>query len=600
MTVGGFLARCGLPTPQIKYFVEAIARTAGDPEPQDRRKAAEDHSLEFHAGRPARGYPQLVEAFGEKVAKKVAEWLNYKGPTGDAEERHARATYFSDADGIWKKTGDAPVRLANFTADIVEDVAVDDGSGEIKRKFVIKHAIKGREGTVQIAAEQFDNLSWVTREMGSDATITPGQYVRAHLANAIKTLNADERIRGVVYAHVGWRKIDGRLLYLHAAGAIGVDGPVEGIRVELEGELAQFTLPTVDPNPQAALRTSLRMLDMAPKQKTWLLLAATFLAPLGEFVPLTTSVFFTGGTGTRKTAMQAIGQGHWYWEETGKRLPANWSSTANALEATAFRAKDALLVVDDFCPRGAPIDVARYHHAAERLFRAQGNRAGRGRMFADGRLRAQMHPRGLLAASGEDTPSGHSLRARTMICEISADDVDLRVLTELQKAAGDGVLKQTMAGYVRFIAGQDTSGSVARLATLRTEATKSVGGGHTRTPENVALLMLGVENLLAYAESVGADADAKKLRSEAWEALLAAGKEQDRHQKDEQPHERFKALLGDLLSSGRAHIKDSVDGRKPSLYARELGWVEKHKVDDDGFDTVVWHPCGHAIGWLKT
>jgi len=42
LSLGGFLARAGLPTPQIKYLVEAIARTAGDAEHQDRKATAED------------------------------------------------------------------------------------------------------------------------------------------------------------------------------------------------------------------------------------------------------------------------------------------------------------------------------------------------------------------------------------------------------------------------------------------------------------------------------------------------------------------------------------------------------------------------------
>jgi hypothetical protein len=400
-------------------------------------------------------------------------------------------------------------------------------------------------------------------------------------------------VRGTVYAHLGWREIGGQWLYLHADGAIGANGPVDGVRVELDGELSQFALPTVPvADPRGALQASLRMLDMAPKRITWPLLAATYLAPLGGFVPITVALFFTGGTGTRKSAMQAIAQGHWYWEQDGKKLPANWSSTANSLEALAFRAKDALLVIDDFCPRGTTADVQRYHHNAERLFRAQANHAGRGRMNADSSLRTEMHPRGLLAASGEDTPSGHSLRARKMICEISPNDVDLSVLTELQTAAATGVLKEAMASYIKYVAGQEKSGFKGRLTALRAEAAKRVSVGHTRTPENAALLMLGVENLLSYAVSIGADIDVEKLKGEAWEALLATGEEQDRHQRDEQPPERFKALFCGLLSSGRAHIRDARSDYPPGN-ARMLGWTEKEYGDK-----LLFQPGGNSIGWI--
>jgi putative DNA primase/helicase len=86
LSLGGFLARIGLPAPKIKYLVEAIARTAGDAEHQDRKNTAEDAAQAFHAGRPARGYPHLKKTFGEMVAKQVADWLDYRGSTDDTAD----------------------------------------------------------------------------------------------------------------------------------------------------------------------------------------------------------------------------------------------------------------------------------------------------------------------------------------------------------------------------------------------------------------------------------------------------------------------------------------------------------------------------------
>jgi hypothetical protein len=178
-----------------------------------------------------------------------------------------------------------------------------------------------------------------------------------------------------------------------------------------------------------------------------------------------------------------------------------------------------------------------------------------------------------------------------MICEISPGDVHLTVLSDMQRAAGAGVLREAMASYIKYVAGQDKSSLKRRVMELRADATKKVGGGHSRTPENAALLMLGVENLLAYAASIGADLDGEKLRGEAWEALLATGQDQDRHQRDEQPAERFKALLQGLLSSGGAHIRDAYRGSPPG--ACMLGWTEKEYGDK-----VRIEPGGRSIGWI--
>ena len=86
LTLGGFLARAGLPTPQIKYLVEAMAKTAGDPEYRDRRNTAEDAAQAFHAGKPARGFTTLKQTFGMEVARQVAEWLEYRGPDDNDDD----------------------------------------------------------------------------------------------------------------------------------------------------------------------------------------------------------------------------------------------------------------------------------------------------------------------------------------------------------------------------------------------------------------------------------------------------------------------------------------------------------------------------------
>jgi Bifunctional DNA primase/polymerase, N-terminal len=83
LTVGGFLARCGFKLAYVKLCVEWIARAAQDEEWPDRIKAAHDAALAHEKGEKTRGYPALKEAFGEGVARRVAEWLRYGGPSGD-------------------------------------------------------------------------------------------------------------------------------------------------------------------------------------------------------------------------------------------------------------------------------------------------------------------------------------------------------------------------------------------------------------------------------------------------------------------------------------------------------------------------------------
>jgi hypothetical protein len=74
---------------------------------------------------------------------------------------------------------------------------------------------------------------------------------------------------------------------------------------------------------------------------------------------------------------------------------------------------------------------------AERLFRAAGNRQGRGRLGGL-QLRAPHPPGGLLLATGEQVPRGHSIRARLLIVKLRPGDVNRAQLSHCQALAEDG------------------------------------------------------------------------------------------------------------------------------------------------------------------
>ena len=139
-----------------------------------------------------------------------------------------------------------------------------------------------------------------------------------------------------------------------------------------------------------AVRASLSLLDLGPLRLTAMLLSTVARAPLA---PADFAVYFAGPSGVFKSEIAALVQQHWGAGLDARHLPGSWTSTGNSLEALAFAAKDAVLVVDDFAPGGAAQDVQRLHRDAARLLRAQGNSAGRQRMRPDGTLRAMRPPR---------------------------------------------------------------------------------------------------------------------------------------------------------------------------------------------------------------
>src|SRR5262249_33170779 len=164
-------------------------------------------------------------------------------------------------------------------------------------------------------------------------------------------------------------------------------------------------------------------------------------APLG---PADFAVAFDGRTGIGKSELAALFQQHYGAGMDRLNLPGAWTSTANALEALLFLAKDALVVVDDFRPGGSRGEGDALHGKADRLFRSQGNASARQRCQRDGRLRADRRPRCLIVSTGEDRPRGESCSARRLDVHMAQGDVDFANLTKYQQEAAAGTYAQAL------------------------------------------------------------------------------------------------------------------------------------------------------------
>jgi hypothetical protein len=383
--------------------------------------------------------------------------------------------------------------------------------------------------------------------------------------------------RRTVFRHTGWRQVAEQWYYLHAGGAIGTDGLAADLPVTLPDPLAGFWLP--DPpkgaDLAAAVGASLGLLRLGPDRATFPLVSAVYRSVLGD---MDFALHLAGPTGCYKSEAAALAQQHFGAGMDARHLPASWASTGNALEGLAFTAKDALLAVDDFCPTGTGNDVQRYHTEADRLFRGQGNRAGRQRMRADATLRPAKPPRGLVLSTGEDTPRGQSLRARLLVLEISPGDFGPAppdpnpTLTACQRDAG-GKYSAALAGFLRWLALQLDAIRArlrAELAELRDGARSD--GQHARTPGIIADLALGLRYLLDFARTAGAVSESERgdLWKRGWAALGEAAAQQATQIATSEPAGLFLRLLSAAVASGYAHIADER-GNEPREPQR-WGW----------------------------
>ncbi len=499
--------------------------------------------------------------------------------------------YRATRDGLIHVRGSAAAPdksfLTNFTATIVANIVEDDGAEE-RRRFEIAAALGDRNCTFQVDALTFGSMMWAAEHLGSGAVVYPGSRDHARVAIQILSGSAPERY---VFAHTGWRTINDAEVYLHAGGALGPDGPIEGIQVVLQAPLDRFVLPDppVGETLRQAIRASLRLLDLGPDFIGFSLLAAIYRAALGES---DLAVHLTGPTGVFKTELAALVQAHWGSGLDARHLPGSWSSTANANEDLAFMAKDAVLVVDDFAPGGSPMDVGRLHRDADRLLRAQGNRSGRARMRPDTSLRAPRPPRGLILSTGEEVPHGASLAARIVVVEVAPGDVDVERLTACQADAAAGRFAAAMAGFVKWLAGRGPDGRL-QLRTWQLDSTLVAPGGHRQVARNLKSLLAGVAAFLAFAQDSGAvDVDEReRFLTGAVAAFRTLDRAQLAQQTASDPVRRFLELLASALVSGRAHVA-APSGQAPRT-PEAWGWRNTGAASGG-----AWHAQGSRVGWL--
>lgn len=496
----------------------------------------------------------------------------------------------SRTDGMFRVTTKdgqpSQIQLSTYRAAIITNIRLDDGV-ETSREFEIEAEVNGRNLRFTISASEFARMDWPIEHMGSAAITYP--YQRDYVRTAIQSLSvtAEERC---IYTHTGWRNADGRWLFLHEGGAICGDGAVPGVNVRLSGSVSRYLLELPDGSDAlvAAVRASLRLLELGPPAISFPLLAATFRAVFGE---ADFSLHLAGETGAFKSEVAALHQQFFGAGMDRLHLPGAWLSTGNALEALAFHTKDVLLVIDDFAPQGNASDVARYHSAADRVFRAAGNHAGRGRLDSTAKLRQSKPPRALILSTGEDIPRGQSVRARLMILELSKGAIKASDLTECQKDAQQGRCTHAMAGFVQWFAGQyeDVRAAFERIVSqYRSRALENAA--HARTPDIVANLQGAFELYLDFAVYAGAlqATERRRLAIRCWQALSDAAAAQAKHLAATEPTARFLSVLRSVLASGRAHLAGR-NGGMPDRDPGSCGW----RIS--GNSTT---PLGDCIGWV--
>ena len=509
-----------------------------------------------------------------------------KGTRFEFVERSADIPYESTPAGIvWHKIAPhgekSTVLLTNFPARFTADITEDDGISS-QHVYEIEARINGRSRCVTVSASDLTSTNWPLEKLGGKAVLLqPGPTNRDRVRVALQLISTHMEER-TVFTHTGWRKVDQEWLYLHAGGAISAQGLRDDISVALPTDLEKFRLPAPPTGAQrvAAVRASLRFLDIAPRRITVPAYAGIWRAPWGNpgF-----SQFFAGPTGTYKSSCASLCQAHFGAAFDWEHLPGSWRSTANATAELQFKLKDTLFTVDDFVPKGSLSDVQRAHLDADKVLRGAANNAARGRLGRDSLLKESKPPRCFTLSTGEEIPRGQSLQARLWVTDFAEGEVDFEKLKLCADDASRGLLSAAMSAYLQWVAARrDSIEKDLRRCVKAYRDAAARHGQHAKTPQMVAELAAGLKYFLLFAKKCGAltHEEANSLFEHSWRALIDGGTIQTRGLAEEDPAQRFMSLIRSALVNardahlGKAETGAAADGAK----GRCVGWLSGDKV----------------------
>ncbi len=561
-----------------QWAVDRITTIAQLPEPQ---------YLKLRDELKKRKVPQLfLDRTWLPAVKRQAEgYARTSAPSNDGQQRTERYRVIAHRihearEHVDQATGNVSIDwrpLCNFDARIIADVAEDDGE-HVTRKLAIAGTLATGEplSEVTIDADDFEQMSWPIKEWGARVSIEPGRGVKDKLRHAIQALSDAEMETRRIYAHTGWRVIDGERVFLTASGGLGR----EGISITLPPQLHNYALPQDEAlDVVTAMRASIALLDVAPYTISAPLWAAMYLATLSEIIPPAFTVWVEGESGSLKSSLSAVMLNHYGAGFTEFKLPAGWDGTANSLERLCFHAKDIPLLIDDFRPVTNRFESQKLQDAASKIIRAAGNRQGRSRLDSESEFRRVFAPRGLVLATAERGALGKSTNARLLTIDVGLGDIDPVRLAQAQ--AQRAVYSYAMAGYVRWV-GQ-------RYEQLRKDLPETVNdvrarqngnGHHKRLPGAMAALYVAFHLAMEYAIEIGAidTAVATDREERCYAALQSISNEQAELVAAQDPAWQFLQVIVTLLRAGQVLIQD-----KDTVNSRPLG------AEGPGVERIGWH-----------
>lgn len=390
------------------------------------------------------------------------------------------------------------------------------------------------------------------------------------------------------YAHLGFRRIEDKLCFLHSGGAIGIDG----ITVNLaQNNLSGYRFEDVSglsaEDKATCVRTALKLFEL--HKYGGVLLAYTFLAPLCDMfakhnnIP-SFSLWLHGKSDTGKSTVAALLMSFFGKDFSKSSLPLAFNDTENSLTKKLSLCKDVLSVIDDVVhPTAIRSDMSKQRKLAQNIVFNIANRTGRGRMRGDESLKKTYVPNGMVIFTAEYPLDniGESTTARLLCLELEKGSINLETLTECQSKTNTLFLNMTMAGYISWlISNADTLTAELQQEFERLRADYLAVDSDTDASKKLieirAFIHIAMDCAMRYFIETGAvDAERKNAVLSQLDAdLITLIKKQSAATVTMSPTAQFIDVIGNLFADG-------------TIYTKEIGGAVTGQTSGKNF--VGWH-----------
>lgn len=321
---------------------------------------------------------------------------------------------------VYLKNGKSLIELSNFCVSPKKIIIKDNGLYK-EIEYILTCILENSEEkrTISISGYDLNSSSWINTKLNIKyyigANCNTYELFKIYISKQFKNINPE-----IKYEQIGWRNINGKYIYLHGNGVIGVNNTdMKGSsdkKLEIDDSLT---------NIEALKLTHLLTNLSNDLTKTIPLFLYSHLSVLKELFVISGAepkfvLWIYGLTGSMKTSVSKVFFN--LFNRTQSKITATFKDTTAAVEMKAFEYKDSIILLDDYHPSTSYNEKKNMESLASNVLRMFGDGITKSRATKTMTKQKEFPPRGLCVITGEDKLGGESTVARYIGIEVSAGD----------------------------------------------------------------------------------------------------------------------------------------------------------------------------------